>query len=200
VSIELRYSRSRTDVTAVADLHLISRKSAYRSFLPPADLDSDPDVVRAGWLARVDAERHTHRLLLAERAGELLGFAYYGPDIEGPEQPDPGIAMLNALHVAPAAIGSGVGRLLMKRVLADLAGDGVRTARLWVLVDNRRAREFYRRGGWLPDGVIRRSTIGAAPTEQLRYVRAVTPQDRTEQDGTEQDGTTRDRMAQDGAA
>jgi GNAT superfamily N-acetyltransferase len=159
---------SVADLIAVADLHRESRNSAYRHILPPADLANDPAPMRAHWIARFPAEQPAHRLLLAEADGTLTGFSYFGPDTGAPDD-GPSIAMLNALHVRPAAVGTGVGRLLMARTLEIMTADGVRTVRLWVLAENARARTFYSKGGWEPDGISRQSVIGGTFTEQLRY-------------------------------
>ena len=40
----------------------------------------------------------------------------------------------------------------MDRVLARSAGAGYSSVTLWVLRDNRRARRFYERAGFAPDG------------------------------------------------
>jgi GNAT superfamily N-acetyltransferase len=169
VELSVRISGgSEADLIAVADLHQESRNSAYRHILPPADLPTDPAPMRAHWISRFPAQQPAHRLLLAEADGALAGFSYFGPDTGAPDA-GPGIAMLNALHVRPAAVGTGVGRLLMIRTLEIMTADGVRTVRLWVLAENRRAREFYSKGGWEPDGTTRESVIGGTFTQQLRY-------------------------------
>ncbi|MGZ4388822.1 MAG: N-acetyltransferase family protein [Gaiellaceae bacterium] len=71
---------------------------------------------------------------------EELGFAAVSP------------GWLNGLYVRPEAWGTGVAALLHDRALAAL-GSG--TARLWVLEENHRARRFYERRGWRPDGTTR---------------------------------------------
>jgi GNAT superfamily N-acetyltransferase len=165
------------DLDAVADLHWASRRSAYRHFLPQTELDADSSRIRAGWAARFETEQHTHRLLLAETPAGLVGFSYFGPDLD-PQADDgadvedrTGIVMLNALHAHPASVGTGVGRLLMIRTLEIMVADGATTARLWVLAENTRAREFYRKGGWTPDGMSRLQSMFGVPTPQLRYTR-----------------------------
>ena len=40
----------------------------------------------------------------------------------------------------------------MDRVLARSSGAGYRSITLWVLRDNQRARRFYERAGFAPDG------------------------------------------------
>ncbi|MFD6757039.1 GNAT family N-acetyltransferase [Micromonospora gifhornensis] len=77
------------------------------------------DAELAGSLGRPDAGCH-----LAERDGELLGFAAYGsarPSWFGP------------MGTAPAAEGSGIGGVLLRRCLADQRAAGIETAQIgWV--------------------------------------------------------------------
>lgn len=62
---------------------------------------------------------------------------------------------LDALYVRPEAWGSGVAARLHDRAVEALRAAGVETARLWVLEENLRARRFYERRGWRPDGTTR---------------------------------------------
>jgi ribosomal protein S18 acetylase RimI-like enzyme len=66
-------------------------------------------------------------------------------------------------------VGTGIGRLLMANALEQLADIGGERAVLWVLAENERARRFYDRGGWRPDGETRVEAVGGEPTTQLRY-------------------------------
>ncbi|MEU3454014.1 GNAT family N-acetyltransferase [Micromonospora sp. NPDC006766] len=77
------------------------------------------DAELAGSLGRPDAGAH-----LAERDGEILGFAAYGssrPSWFGP------------MGTAPAAEGSGIGGVLLRRCLRDQAATGLGAAQIgWV--------------------------------------------------------------------
>ena len=42
---------------------------------------------------------------------------------------------------------------------------------LWVLADNERARRFYKRHGFEPDGVEKIEEIGGKPLTEVRYRR-----------------------------
>ena len=59
---------------------------------------------------------------------------------------------LYALYVHPAWWSTGTGRALMDRVLAGTAAAGYASITLWVPRDNARARRFYDRPGFAPDG------------------------------------------------
>jgi GNAT superfamily N-acetyltransferase len=111
-------------------------------------------------------ERETHRLTVAEQDGSVVGFTYVGPS------ETPGCAELYAIHVEPGLVGTGVGRQLMDNALPQLAGLGAERAVLWVLAANERARRFYDRAGWVPDGGTRVEAVSGEPVSQLRYTRS----------------------------
>ena len=97
-----------------------------------------------------------------ENAPGIVGFASFGPeqDVLGAPWPHPltaagaegHAAELYALYVLPAWWSTGTGRALMDRVLAKVSVAGYRCITLWVLEDNARARRFYERAGFAPDG------------------------------------------------
>jgi RimJ/RimL family protein N-acetyltransferase len=60
----------------------------------------------------------------------------------------------------------------MDRVLARSAAAGYSSITLWVLRDNERARRFYERAGFAPDGATHVLTALAGVLE-LRYHRAL---------------------------
>lgn len=57
----------------------------------------------------------------------------------------------------------------MAAVLAALRANGFTTASLWVLEDNPRARRFYEREGWRPDGGRREEEFFGVPTTEVSY-------------------------------
>jgi GNAT superfamily N-acetyltransferase len=75
-----------------------------------------------------------------------------------------------AIYVVSAWWSAGAGRALMNAALAALRADGYLRAVLWVLADNVRARRFYDRAGFAPDGA---STIitGLGGVLEVRYCR-----------------------------
>ncbi|MEV4414404.1 GNAT family N-acetyltransferase [Catellatospora sp. NPDC049609] len=174
MTLTIRPGHTPADVAAVALLHTLSRRDAYRDLLTPAEL-AEVTVERQhqSWSQRWAAESDTHRMHLAERDGELLGFCYLGPADPAAEQAPPGTGMLNAIHVRPDAVGSGVGLALMRTCLAGFADLGHTRAMLYVVRENDRARRFYERGGWAADGVARETMIGSASVPIVRYARAI---------------------------
>lgn len=59
---------------------------------------------------------------------------------------------LEAMYVRPAAWGTGLADELHAAAVAELRRRDGGRARLWVLEQNARARRFYERHGWRPDG------------------------------------------------
>jgi len=55
---------------------------------------------------------------------------------------------LQTLYVVPASQSTGVGSALHDFALERLRANGTTRAKLWVLEENRAAREFYERRGW----------------------------------------------------
>lgn len=165
MTVSLR-TAAEFDLSAVGVLHHRSRAAAYAHILSPAALGSPPpEAMAAWWRERWTWERETHQLTVAEHDGRIVGFSYVGPSEE------PGAAELYAIHVDPDLVGTGVGRLLMVDALDRLAALAPEREFLWVLEANDRARRFYERGGWRPDGVTRVEPIGGEPVRQLRYRR-----------------------------
>lgn len=80
------------------------------------------------------------------------------------------VGELYALYVTPAWWSAGAGRALMDRVLTSLEADGYRRAVLWVLAGNGRARRFYERAGFTPDGGTH-ILSGLGGILELRYSR-----------------------------
>lgn len=162
--VVLLRSANETDPIHVGALHQRSRLAAYSEFLP-ADVLAARSAEAFGdwWAERFRWEQDTHRMTVAVDGDELVGFSYIGPS------ETPGAAELYAIHVEPSRLGTGVGRDLMIRALADLPAIGGDRAVLWVLTENHTARAFYESGGWKPDGETRTEPVNDIPVPQLRY-------------------------------
>lgn len=131
------------DAAAAAAMHRNCWREAYADIADPALLHARlADVGR--WVSAW--QRHLASgppRVLAEVDGELIGFAVAGPSRD-PEPPVP--VELYAVYVREHWYGTGVAQALMDAVLGDAP------ASLWVLEGNARARAFYARNGFVPDG------------------------------------------------
>jgi GNAT superfamily N-acetyltransferase len=118
----------------------VQRRSAVVGYGHIFDQDVYPfpdDVVRAEWLTRFQEEVP---VTLAVDGDEVVGTVSVRPP------------RLESLFVVPEAWGSGVGLLLHNAAIEQIASSGWLAGELDVMVDNVRARRFYDRQGWAPDG------------------------------------------------
>ena len=120
---------------------------------------------QARWRDRLASPEPQWRVFVAEGDdGRVIAFASAGLSRDGD-----GEGELYAIYALPEAWGRGAGPELMDGVLETLREDGFRTASLWVLEDNPRARRFYERQGWSPDGGRREEEFLGVPIPEVRY-------------------------------
>ncbi|MER7561899.1 GNAT family N-acetyltransferase [Streptomyces sp. NPDC097941] len=160
------------DCDRVAEIRVRGWQSAYQGLIPQSYLDA-MSVAR-------DAERHRARFgqgdgsvvnLVAERAGEVLGWACHGPYRDGEVRtPD---AELYAVYVHPRHYGAGIGHALLLESLRHRAAVGHDRMFLWVLKDNSRARRFYERAGFAADGTEEPFEADGVPVAEVRYARTL---------------------------
>lgn len=128
------------DEAAIAKLHAESWQKHYRGIFSDAYLDEQVVKERADlWAERFAHPIPNREILLAEKNGQLVGFAC----IEINENQEFG-TLLDNLHVSREVQGQGIGAQLMERTaqLAESREAGLGYY-LWVLEDNQQARKFY---------------------------------------------------------
>ncbi|MEE1757766.1 MULTISPECIES: GNAT family N-acetyltransferase [unclassified Streptomyces] len=158
------------DCHAVAEIRVGGWRSAYAGLVPRSYLDA-MDVAE-------DAERRRAMLLkpgnpvvnlVAERTGEILGWAAYGPYRDGEVRTDD--AELYALYVRPGHWGGGIGEALLHTATDRCETAGHDRMLLWVLKDNARARRFYEHHGFTADGAEEPFEVEGVDIPEVRYAR-----------------------------
>jgi GNAT superfamily N-acetyltransferase len=129
----------RRSSTAEAETHLAVQRAACVAGLPhiyPPELYPfpDEDILRR-W------REWEGTTLVAERDGRVVGVAGVGG------------CWLQGFYVLPEYWGTGVADELHEAALA--AQPDCPELRLWVLEENHRARRFYEKRGWRPNGETR---------------------------------------------
>lgn len=158
------------DAEGISNVHIGAWQVAYRGLVADDFLDGLSDRLAgriAWWHERLGAGATA---VVADDDGRVTGFASYGR-AEAPS--DPELGEVYAIYVDASQWGRGHGRALMRAALDALRAMGRSVAVLWVLESNARARRFYERGGWAPDGATKTERIGGAPVLEVRYRRAI---------------------------
>ena len=178
---------SVADAAQIAEVQRVSWFGAYTGIIADEIIDRVTALDDGARVRQSFRTRPWQRMIVAVPDGEggedgedgaIVGYAAFGPetDVLGAPWPHPlstdgeerRVAELYALYVRPAWWSTGTGRALMDRVLARSVAVGYSSLTLWVLQDNRRARRFYERAGFGPDGATNVLT-GLGDVLELRY-------------------------------
>jgi GNAT superfamily N-acetyltransferase len=153
---------SPDDALAVETIRIHGWRSAYRHVFPPADLDALP-IDPERWRPRLHVPPPGWTTFVCEVRGRVVGFASVGPSRD-----EDGFGELYAIYVDPDAWSTGAGRALLEAAEEQL-GSAFDAALLWVLEDNPRARRFYERAGWAPDGARKAEERFGVRAPEIRY-------------------------------
>lgn len=176
---------SAADAAQVAAVQRESWFAAFTGMIPDEIIDQVTAPDDGARMRQSFRTRPWQRMIVAVPDGQdsgIVGYAIFGPETDVLSAPWPHplstggeerrVAELYALCVRPAWWSTGTGRALMDRVLARSARAGYSSITLWVLRDNRRARRFYERAGFAPDGATNVLTRLGGVLE-LRYHRSL---------------------------
>ena len=149
------------DVAQMARVNVRSWQETYRGRVSDAVLD-DPGFLSARerfWTAALTDERYReNRVAVAERDDQVVGIAMSGLPLDAVAA---WARQLYVLYVYAADHGTGAGSALLEAVV-----DPDQSAALWVADPNPRAQAFYRKHGFVADGV-------AQVEDGLREIRMV---------------------------
>ncbi|MGH3002076.1 MAG: GNAT family N-acetyltransferase [Gaiellaceae bacterium] len=160
--MEIR-SATGADAEAIARVQERGWQVAYRHVFPVAELDRGGFIQAGRWRERLDRPPVGWSTFVAVRDGSVVGFTSVGPSRD-----EPGLGELYAIYVDPSAWSTGSGRALIERAEQQLAA-AYTEATLWVLEENPRARRFYERGGWTPDGARKAEVRWGVRAPEVRY-------------------------------
>ncbi|MFF4048245.1 GNAT family N-acetyltransferase [Streptomyces chartreusis] len=158
------------DCDRVAEIRIGGWRSAYQGLIPQSYLDA-LDVAqdaerRRGYFAQGDASVLD---LVAERDGEIVGWACHGPYRDGEMRTED--VELYAIYVDPGRYGTGIGHALLQESVRRCTAAGHPRMLLWVLKDNARARRFYERAGCHADGAEEPFEVEGVEVPEVRYAR-----------------------------
>jgi GNAT superfamily N-acetyltransferase len=165
------------DADGIGRVHVSAALAAYRGVMPDAYLDAMDARARserwrralaAGGALGVAKSDHGEAVILVaeDDQNDIVGIAAVGIDRAGE---GPTIGELRMINVDPASWASGVATVLLHASERELRGLGFDQAVLWVLEQNIRARRFYEREGWTPDGGVKIERRPGFTLRQVRY-------------------------------
>jgi GNAT superfamily N-acetyltransferase len=152
------------DADAVVRMHTLAHEECYGHLLPPAFFDAR----RASIPERVEKRRQyldsaQPRIIALDARNEIVGFADAGA---GRDDDRPQEFELYSIYTLRRTHGTGLGAALLKAALGDLP------AYLWVLEANARARAFYAKNGFQPEGKRRLLPPEWETLPEIRMVRS----------------------------
>jgi ribosomal protein S18 acetylase RimI-like enzyme len=157
------------DLAAIAEIRVRSWQVAYRGIVPQGYLDAmRPEAEVDRRRAMLTAANDPRQDAIGTVSGWLAGWVAYGP-YRDDDPPTRRSGEVYAIYVHPEHWGRGVGRAMMRYAVRQLAMDGFAPVLLWVLEDNDRARRFYEREGFQPDGGRHMFEVGGVELPELRY-------------------------------
>lgn len=166
------------DAPAIANVHVRSWKAAYPGLVPQDFLDALTPEVRLGpWreiLSTAPSARAATLVLVTESDDRVLGFVSYGASRDEDAE-EAVVGEVQALYLDPTAWGRRSGADLLRAAVAELESGGFGVATLWVLETNARARRFYEKLGWRPDGTSKLHDWKAFVATDVRYRLQLTP-------------------------
>jgi ribosomal protein S18 acetylase RimI-like enzyme len=156
------------DASGIAEAHVAAWRAAYEGMIPAAYLEGlSVELAELRWRDQLADEGHA--IFVAVDDAKVAGFTNSGPAEDGPD----GAGELYTIYLLPDYWDRGIGRRLLELSEDALRRAGFGDAVLWVLEDNARARAFYERNGWRPDGARRTSERGGEATVEVRYAKAL---------------------------
>jgi GNAT superfamily N-acetyltransferase len=151
------------DAQGIAEVHVRMWQIGYAPFVDPeyaAALDVRTSTMR--WLASL-ADPLQADTLVAVEDNRIAGWTSYGVN-----RSDLGLETgeVYGLYVDPDFWGAGIGGELLTDATRALAEATFVRAVMWVLAEDRNARDFYEGRGWTYDGLSQPHESGA---EVVRY-------------------------------
>ena len=166
-----------SDARAIARVHSDSWRLAYAGLLSPRYLAGlDAEDLTDSWRRRLVRLGGGGRIIVAEQADQVVGFARYAP-CTGDDDLNGFAGEIEMLYVHPGAQRRGHGQALFASAASALASRPLFWLVVWVVAGNRGARVFYHRMGLRPDGARRVDRLAGERVAVVRYAGALNPLD-----------------------
>jgi len=151
-----------------------SWQAAYAGLLPAPFLEAmDVEINAAKFRERLSSATPLSEDWLLEVDGVVVGWANCLSMTRDPDG-EASVSEIAAIYLVPSVWGQGLGLSMLTCLVDGLAEAGTRVVTLWVLESNQRARRFYERQGFVPDGLTKEvSIVEGVVLNEVRYRRAL---------------------------
>lgn len=164
------------DVSEMSYIHSQTWKKAYVDFISAEHLEKISDE---GWIplfTRVLKE-NIHYMAVYETDRNVTGIIAFGKAGKEPSEnaKQTGTAASSegeiiSLYVLPQYWSTGQGYELMNFAIGRLREQGCKSCFLWVIIDNDRAINFYRRFGFVSSGELMTAVFGGSAIVEEKYI------------------------------
>ncbi len=164
------------DVGAMSFVHSQTWKKAYVDFISAEYLENISDE---GWIPLFSRalKENVHQAAVYETDKKITGTITFGEARKDPSpesvqhtgQINPGQGEIISLYVLPQYWSAKQGYELMKFAVEALKSQGFESCFLWVIKDNTRAVNFYRRFGFTSTGRLMTVMLAGLPVVEEKY-------------------------------
>jgi ribosomal protein S18 acetylase RimI-like enzyme len=161
--MEIRYLNENDDLFEISSIYENSWKYTYRGMIPQEYLDSIPS---GRWAERI--QKNGMKNLVMTENGKIIATAGFCRS-RWEKYTDYGEIV--SIYFLPEYIGKGCGRCLLEACMRELSMLGFNHVLLWVLDENRRARRFYEKNGFIPTDEYLDNIIGGKTIREIMYIR-----------------------------
>ncbi len=159
--LEIRYMTQLDDRLAISKVYEESWKYAYQGIVPQDYLNS---ILEGQWASHI--EQADRKNLVMVEDGIIIGTSGFG---KSRMEEMNGFGEIISLYFLPDYMGKGYGRLLLQAVVGELKKMGFDKVFLWVLEENRNARQFYGKCGFVQTERCLVSNIGGKELREVQY-------------------------------
>ncbi|MDE6432688.1 MAG: GNAT family N-acetyltransferase [Lachnospiraceae bacterium] len=159
--MEIRYITKSDDRTAISKVYEESWKYAYQGIVPQDYLD---DIPKGQWASRIEQADRKNLVMVQDEM--IIGTSGFG---KSRMEEMNGFGEIISLYFLPEYMGKGYGRLLLQAAVSELKKMGFDKVFLWVLEENRNARYFYEKYGFVQTERCLFSDIGGRKLKEVQY-------------------------------
>ena len=164
MNYEIRWAQEQ-DARDLGAIHSSSWKIAYKNIVPDKFLDRITAEQRADYF-RDAIKNGKEETAVIEVDEQIVGFTTLGRSRD--EDLSTECGEIWGIYLSPSYWRKGIGSILLSWGQEELASRGISKVTLWVLEDNKNARDFYERMGFTFDGTVKIIDLGKTLRE-IRY-------------------------------